>query len=225
MDVVSADSVTVSWLPPDVDHWNGIITSYTVAFELIRRVDKNEDSVSIRTDTLTYPQPGEEFVNDPDPRVSSYSELQIESVIVAKIEEFYVYRFSVFLENSVGASEVSSAIEVTMPPAGNSVQTENVVEFILYVTAPSGPPRTVNALALSSTSILITWDNPGEFEANGIITSFEIRLRDISSRVQTYTQPGSTFSLHLESKFASSCARQFKMFVCYRSEQVHCVFC
>ena len=70
--------------------------------------------------------------------------------------------------------------------------------FPLYLSAPSGPPSSVTARAVSSTSIVITWNNPHDFDVNGILTKFEIILKDSLDNIKTYTQPSTTFSFHLE---------------------------
>jgi hypothetical protein len=181
VDILSATSVAVSWLPPDVQSWNGVITSYTIIYELLGKVNGGSSTQPIRTNTLVYPQPGMMFNNDPDPRASAQLPLQFESVKIGLLEEFYVYQFSVYLDNSVGISDASQSINIEMPPA-----------------APSGPPSSVTALTLSSTSILITWDNPDDFDVNGIITAFEIILKDSSNHLRNFTQPPSAFSFHLE---------------------------
>ena len=121
VEVKSPTSVTVSWLPPDPQFWNGVITSYIIVYELMRRVDEeNSDITPIKTEEFMHPQPGEMFANDPDPRVSAYLPLQFESAVIDKIEEFYVYRFSVLVQNSVGESDVSNQYYISMPPAGTA---------------------------------------------------------------------------------------------------------
>ena len=118
VDVKNATSVTVSWIPPDVQLWNGIITSYTVIYELIGRVDENDvekDPSSSQTISITQGR----FSNDPDPNVATLP-LKIESVVIKTLEEYYVYRFSVYLENAVGQSDISNSITVEMPPAGSN---------------------------------------------------------------------------------------------------------
>ena len=70
-----------------------------------------------------------------------------------------------------------------------------------YYTAPSGPPTSLTASALSSTSILITWQNPDEFDSNGIITTFEIVLIDSTDNIRHFTLPASIYLFHLESEF------------------------
>lgn len=117
MEVRNATSVTVSWIPPDVQLWNGVITSYTVIYELIGRVhesDVENDPLSSQTISITQAM----FSNDPDPNDATLP-LKIESVVIKMLEEYYVYRFSVYLENAVGRSNISNSIAVEMPPAGS----------------------------------------------------------------------------------------------------------
>ena len=64
-------------------------------------------------------------------------------------------------------------------------------------------------IAVSSTSILITWQYPKEFDANGILTKFLIILTDSMGNERNFTQSASTFSLHLESKLLISTANIF----------------
>ena len=44
----------------------------------------------------------------------------------------------------------------------------------LFCTVPSGSPRNVLVTAMSSTSILVTWDSPLESEQNGVIISYTV---------------------------------------------------
>ena len=48
-----------------------------------------------------------------------------------------------------------------------------MLSFLFY-TVPSGSPRNVLVTAMSSTSILVTWDSPLESEQNGIIISYTV---------------------------------------------------
>ena len=121
MEVESARSVTVSWFPPNIQFWNGVITSYTVKYTLMGRVDVYDVESNIEpisSQTISIPQSGMPLSNNPDPRTVTLP-LQTESVAIDMLEEFHVYRFIVFLENAVGQSDVSSSITIEMPPSGN----------------------------------------------------------------------------------------------------------
>ena len=122
MKVESASSVTVSWLPPDSQLWNGIITSYIVVYELLGIVEEGTDKTNfepISSQTFSIPQAGMPLVNHPDPRIVTLP-LQFERAVINTLEEFHVYRFKVYLENTVGQSDVSNLITVEMPPSGKS---------------------------------------------------------------------------------------------------------
>ena len=48
-------------------------------------------------------------------------------------------------------------------------------------SAPSGPPQSFRAVAISSTAIRLTWDPPLQGEQNGVITSYTITITDVES--------------------------------------------
>ena len=48
-----------------------------------------------------------------------------------------------------------------------------------YNAAPSGPPQSFRVVAISSTSIRLTWAAPLPEEVNGIITSYRITIAEI----------------------------------------------
>ena len=47
--------------------------------------------------------------------------------------------------------------------------------------APSGPPQSYRAVAISSTSIRLTWAAPLAEEQNGVITSYRITITNIET--------------------------------------------
>ncbi len=46
----------------------------------------------------------------------------------------------------------------------------------MFTVAPSGFPQNLQARALSSTEIAITWDAPQAIDSNGIITSYTLMV-------------------------------------------------
>lgn len=137
VEIESATTATVSWFPPDIEQWNGVITSYTIIYELIRRVDM-DDVESLRDPLSSHitSVPQSEMTNNPDPTIATLP-LKRESAFVETLEEFYVYHFAVFLENAVGHSNISSFITVEMPPAGtlSTLNMTNVLIHILYISS------------------------------------------------------------------------------------------
>ena len=120
VQVESPSSVTVSWLPPEAQLWNGIISRYTIVYDLLGMVDKYEDHNDLEpytTQMLSIPQPGQPLANNPDPRIVMLP-LQLETAVISALEEFYVYQFTVYLENTIGQSEASNVVTVEMPASG-----------------------------------------------------------------------------------------------------------
>lgn len=68
-------------------------------------------------------------------------------------------------------------------------------------TAPSGPPTSVSATAVSTSSIRVMWSPPELTERNGVIVGYQILLRARGSMEQTfYNVSGNTFNLQIEGK-------------------------
>ena len=104
------------------DNWNGVIQSYTVSYELLGSVDGisdpggfefGSDSASgaepLISDLVSIPSIGHPFTNNPDPTLVVLP-LKNESVVIDGLEEFHVYRFVIFYENSQGRSRSSSPV-------------------------------------------------------------------------------------------------------------------
>ena len=120
MEVASPSSMVLSWLPPDIQFWNGIITGYTVVYERLGAVEEFDDSSAMEpftSQSISIPQPGLSLVNNHDPQFVTLP-LQEESVLIEYLEEYYVYSFVVYLENTEGLSAASQTIIQEMPQAG-----------------------------------------------------------------------------------------------------------
>lgn len=110
-----------------MDKWNGIITSYTVDYELLHAVgEQAENSVLAPYSILSVsiPQPGFPLANNPDPTRISLP-LQTEMVLLEDLQEYYVYQFTVYLQNSAGRSESSQSVTQQLPGAG-------ILLYLLY---------------------------------------------------------------------------------------------
>ena len=121
VDVLSSTSVNVSWFPTSQDNWNGVITHYTVEYRLIRSVsDMSDVPGSGITPTMyaSIPSLGQPLANNPNPTLVT-SPLKRESVLITGLHEFSVYQFSIYYENSVGRSDISSPLEQATAAAGN----------------------------------------------------------------------------------------------------------
>ena len=122
MNVTSARSVTVYWLPPDVEFWNGVITSYTVVYDNMgtQQGDIDEENSGLApftSQTISIPRPGQQLVNSLDPQLVSLP-LRPESVLIEQLEEYHLYSFAIYQENAEGVSMLSEAVTQEMPEAG-----------------------------------------------------------------------------------------------------------
>ena len=123
VDVVSSTSVNVSWFPTSLDNWNGIITHYTVEYTLIRSASDINDvygSGIVPTMYASIPSLGQPLANNPNPTLVTLP-LKRESVLITGLQEFSVYQFTIYYENSVGRSDISSALEQATSAAGNLI--------------------------------------------------------------------------------------------------------
>ena len=122
MEVTSATRVQLSWLPPDPQLWNGVITNYTVVYELLGPVGMTSDNSSHTVMTKTIPTQDSPLANNADPRDVSFP-LHWERVAIEGLYEHHVYKFSVFIANAVGRSGMTMTIIQGLPGAGRVVMT------------------------------------------------------------------------------------------------------
>ena len=64
------------------------------------------------------PALGQPLANNPNPTLVTLP-LKRESVLISGLHEFSVYQFSIYYENSVGRSDISSPLEQATTAAGN----------------------------------------------------------------------------------------------------------
>jgi hypothetical protein len=122
---LSPTSLRLRWLPPGPDEWNGIISRYTIQYTLLRQVQGDDDddddtpSLNLNMNFVTFAPPARQRLrNNPDPRLT-VTPLVWEELEIDGLQEYFVYSFTIFYENSAGRSESSDVIEINMPPAGN----------------------------------------------------------------------------------------------------------
>ena len=118
VEVISPSSVRLYWTPPDIQFWNGIITGYTVVYENHGSLEgENEGSSGLTPFMSQIPQSGQQLVNSHDPRLVSLP-LRPESVFIDELEEYHLYSFAVYQENSEGVSLLSESVTQEMPEDG-----------------------------------------------------------------------------------------------------------
>ena len=66
------------------------------------------------------------------------------------------------------------------------------------ITVPSGAPTNITVEALSSTSLLITWEPPPPSQHNGVITQYRLLVTSDSGETQVFEVPASILSHEIE---------------------------
>ena len=134
----TSSSVYVSWLPPDIQFWNGVITNYTVVYVNLGVVQgnidgDNVDQMPIVTSTASIPQPGQTLVNSRNPTFVVLP-LRQEGVFIDQLEEYHLYSFAVHQTNIKGTGPSSEAIIEDMPQGGKSCIyiSMSKIEIVLY---------------------------------------------------------------------------------------------
>ena len=128
VEVISATSVELSWLPPDPQLWNGVITNYTVVYKRLGPVGMTT-AETVTTMVKAFPTQGNPLINNLDPRHATVP-LQQEIVVLDDLQEYHVYEFSVFIANTAGQSEMSMAIIQGLPGAGRFYITSGGYNYI-----------------------------------------------------------------------------------------------
>jgi len=107
------------------------------------------------------------------------------TLLLQNLQEFVEYSIAVRAYSSVGAGPFS--------PAVNNQTFED---------EPNAPPSNVQAITISSTAIMVTWDPVQEIERNGIITQYEVEFNQSTfNKISTSnltTTNGSQLMVELE---------------------------
>ena len=112
--IISPTSLVISWLPPNISLWNGIILKYTVEYQRQGPVEFIDDPlIPYLNQTVSI----HSLKNNPDPRLV-ISPLVNESVYIDRLEEDFLYQFIIYYENSAGKSIRNGAIQLGMPSSG-----------------------------------------------------------------------------------------------------------
>jgi hypothetical protein len=193
-----------------------VIQRYTVSYELLGSVDEigaDPDGFGLGSDNGSGEGPstvpsvtiqifGQSLANDPDPTRVTVP-LRNESVVIVGLEEFHVYRFVIFYENSQGRSNSSAPVVAqTFVSGKNKFALFNIKSHFspctLLLAVPNGPPTNVSAIPLTSSSINITWGPPLAHERNGQIVGYDIVVSKASGNRYFYNISGTDFSFFLD---------------------------
>ena len=72
-----------------------------------------------------------------------------------------------------------------------------IMPFVFQSSVPATPPQNVQATAISSTEIMVTWDEIPGLDRNGIITNYEVLIEPADVIVDLLT--ASRFSIGVTS--------------------------
>ena len=75
------------------------------------------------------------------------------------------------------------------------------------ITVPSGAPTNVTVEALSSTSLLITWEPPAPSQRNGVITHYRVLVTSDSGDTQVLDVSASILSREIEGNVLTQCRK------------------
>ena len=135
MNIETATSVQLSWIPPPTASWNGVILNYTIFVEYVEPVlPTNSSDIPFNHSFIAvHPTPDKPFSNNPDPHLVSLP-LVYESTVVEGLQEFQVYQFSVVMVNAAGQSDTSMPIIQELPGSGK-LKTNNYCNCSCHPTS------------------------------------------------------------------------------------------
>ena len=103
------------------------------------------------------------------------------SVTATALHPYYTYSFTISAV-TVGEGPYSQSLSLQTLEDGEKDATPSITVVDLFVlSAPSGPPQSFQVVAISSTSIRLTWSAPPAEEQNGVITSYRITVVEVES--------------------------------------------
>ena len=148
---LTSTEILVTWEEvPAIDE-NGVITMYEVEFVPLETFDGQIATNSVIISDL--------------------------NATLTDLEEYVVYNISVRAYTSVGPGPYSDP--VTLRTLENSKRETFVFIICSSLTTCTGPaeaPQNVSAMALTSTEILVTWEEVPAIDENGVITMYEVEF-------------------------------------------------
>ena len=104
-------------------------------------------------------------------------------ILVTGLDPYTTYVCVIAAETSVGVGPFSHLLFVQTEEAGNYYVICSVYTSY-FTSAPDSPPQHPNAIALSSTSIHVSWDPPILQDHNGVIREYHVNVTEaVSSSV------------------------------------------
>ena len=107
-------------------------------------------------------------------RIINHTKVENKQVYLTNLQESSNYQINITAVNSQGRS--SSVTSITTLPSGlfYYVFTVIVYTYLCNCAAPSGKPQNISANVISSTSILIQWNDVDCIDRNGNLTAYNV---------------------------------------------------
>ncbi len=115
-------------MPPARESWNGVLTSYTV---ISNPLGPNNMSTASDLDLqsaygtdaaiTTFQIEDNKWFNNPDPRIQ-FSDVTMEEIIIDELQEFYTYKFNMYMSNAAGDSDLVAASSLVKLPGTGKYQ-------------------------------------------------------------------------------------------------------
>ncbi|XP_076440901.1 protein sidekick-like isoform X2 [Babylonia areolata] len=140
---MNATALRISWTPIPRQEWNGEPRGYKIDYRMWSTETEDEDDSTVQQTEWT--------------RLILENGLNIESYIVARLQEWMDYQIRMISYNAAGVSPFSPV---------TSARTRE--------STPSASPQSVTANAVSSTQIRVTWDPVPRLQQNGQILGYKV---------------------------------------------------
>ena len=162
---LSSTAIKLSWMPPPLHTHNGIIREYTIHY----------------------------YVSETRENVVKQSPDNYTSTVITDLHPFYTYSFQVAAV-TIDAGPLSTEVTIKTQESGKLFRINFTHNFLKAVLAavlmaifishvePTGAPQAVEAVAVSSSSIRLTWNPPLAEEQNGRISFYHINITSVDDR-------------------------------------------
>ena len=151
-------------------------TEITVTWEEVPMIDRNGNIINYEVQIEPLDFPADIMTN-----LLNTTDL---SILVTGLEEYVNYNISVRAYTSVGPGPYSDPVTERTLEDGNVLITLFVFDIMLtplivQSSVPAAPPQNVQATAMSSTEIMVTWDEIPGLDQNGIIIDYEVQIEPL----------------------------------------------
>ena len=170
----SSTEITVTWERVLAIDENGIIINYEVQFEPLEFTETLSTS-SVNTSDLT--------------------------VVISSLQEYVQYNISVRAYTIVGPGPYSDPVtQRTLEDGMYFTQSLlcGIIAYHIFVgdsTEPGASPESIQATAISSSTIMVTWGEVPAIHQNGIIINYDIRVEPLQFTGELETETINTTNL------------------------------